>query len=188
MMTRKFIVAFAAAVAMASVPQTAHASCTGDACNFVTFDGTSFFNKDPQLKIQVFGCFIDSGTSCPSNPITFGFTIDPKGSQPAMLGRHYLKIDLQKANFIGTRPVLGPDLMQKVSVTNDGQVPLKVVILDTGLADIGRTPDYKTGTFDITLKRGVAKYHWEVFAPGAKEPCQVGHDETRSSITVHCKP
>ena len=72
---------------------------------------------------------------------------------------------------------------------NDGKVPLKVVILDMGKYDIGRTPDYELGSMPpITLKQKVAKYHWEVFAPGAKEPCQVGHDETRSSITVHCKP
>jgi hypothetical protein len=81
------------------------------------------------------------------------------------------------------------DNISTVTVNNDGKVPLKVVILDMGKYDIGRTPDYELGSMPpITLKQKVAKYHWEVFAPGAKEPCQVGHDETRSSITVHCQP
>jgi hypothetical protein len=91
-----------------------------------------------------------------------------------------LKADLDKATA---------DNISTVTVNNDGKVPLKVVILDMGKYDIGRTPDYKLGDMPpITLKQKVSKYHWEVFAPGAQEPCQVGHDETRSSITVHCQP
>jgi hypothetical protein len=75
-----------------------------------------------------------------------------------------------------------------VTVNNTGKLPLKVVILDMGKSDIGRTADYKTGSIgSITLKTTVSKYHWEVFAPGDVEPCQVGHDETRLSITVGCQ-
>jgi hypothetical protein len=78
-------------------------------------------------------------------------------------------------------------VVDKVTVTNGGQVPLKVVILDMGKVDIGRTPNYETGSVDIKLRRGVAKYHWEAFTPGAVEPCQVVHDETRSAITAQCQ-
>jgi hypothetical protein len=104
-----------------------------------------------------------------------------------------LKADLEKAAAKATTDnnaaKAAPDNISTVTVNNDGKVPLKVVILDMGKYDIGRTPDYELGSMPpITLKQKVAKYHWEVFAPGAKEPCQVGHDETRSSITVHCKP
>jgi hypothetical protein len=104
-----------------------------------------------------------------------------------------LKADLEKAATKATTDnnaaKAAPDNISTVTVNNDGKVPLKVVILDMGKYDIGRTPDYELGSMPpITLKQKVAKYHWEVFAPGAKEPCQVGHDETRSSITVHCKP
>jgi hypothetical protein len=75
-----------------------------------------------------------------------------------------------------------------VTVNNTGKIPLKVVILDMSKNDIGRTPDYKTGSIPpITLKQNVTKYHWEVFAPGDVEPCQIGHDETKSSITVQCQ-
>jgi hypothetical protein len=190
MKTHQFIVALAATVAMAMVPQLALASCTGDACNFISYDGKAITNKDPQLKIQVSGCIIDDAlTACRSNATTFGFTIDPKANQPIIWSGHsgYIKLDIQKATFIGSRPVLGPDLMKKVSVTNGGSVPLKVVILDAGFADIGRTPDYKTGSFDVTLKKGVAKYLWEVFMPGAVEPCQKKRDETKDTITVQCQ-
>jgi hypothetical protein len=188
MKTHKIIVVLAATVAMACVPHLAHASCSGDACNFVAFDGKAITNKDPQLKVDVSGCFIDAGTTCPNHPVTFGYTIDPKASQPVIWsGRAVIKIDIQKATFIGTRPVLGPNLMEKVTVTNGGQVPLKVVILDTSFVDIGRTADYQTGSFDIRLKHGVAKYHWEVFTPGAVEPCDKRRNITTDAITVQCQ-
>jgi hypothetical protein len=79
--------------------------------------------------------------------------------------------------------------ISKVQVNNAGSTPLKVVILtaDGNFVDIGRTPDYKTGSFSIDLKQKVSKYHWEVFAPGAVEPCQKLRDETSSSITVQCQ-
>lgn len=194
MITRKFPFVLATAVAMAAMPQIAHASCKGDACNFVFFDGKNLTNKDPQLKIQVFGCFILETGTCGN--LTFGYTIDPKASQPvyaSSLGPD-IKLDIRTAAFVGTRPTsgptpatLGPYLLEKVAVTNSGQVPLKVVVLDSGLVDIGRTSDYKTGSFSIQLKKGVVKYHWQVFAPGAKEPCQQQRDETKSSISVQCQ-
>jgi hypothetical protein len=78
--------------------------------------------------------------------------------------------------------------VEAVTVNNAGKIPLKVVILDMGKYDIGRTPDYKLGSIPaITLNKPVTKYHWEVFAPGDQEPCQIGHNETNSSITVQCQ-
>jgi hypothetical protein len=190
-MTRTLTLVLATAAALAAVlhtTQMAHATCSGDACNAVTFDGTNITNNDPQLKAKISGCFIDKGTTCSSPPVNFSYTIEPKGSIRVMgSARQIIKWDLQSATLIGTRPILGPNLMEKISVTNSGDVPLKVVILDTGFIDIGRTPDYKTGTFEITLRHGVAKYHWEVFTPGAVEPCDKLRNVSESSIKVHCQ-
>jgi hypothetical protein len=191
MKIRIFILALAATAAIAFGPRLAHAACTGDACNLVSFDGKTLTNKDPQLKIVVGVCLVVRATgSCVNSPHIFDYPLDPKASQSVAGPPH--AVEVRSAKFVGTRPVPGPTpvdkaLVDKVTVTNGGQVPLKVVILDMGKVDIGRTPNYETGSVDIKLRRGVAKYHWEAFTPGAVEPCQVVHDETKSSITAQCQ-
>jgi hypothetical protein len=97
------------------------------------------------------------------------------------------KADKEKADK-AKAATAAADGISTVAVNNDGKIPLKVVILtaDGGFVDIGRTPDYKIGSFSIDLKKKVSKYHWEVFAPGDVEPCQKLRDETKSSITVRC--
>jgi hypothetical protein len=192
MKTRKLILALAATAAIAFGPQLAHAACSGDACNFVSFDGKTLTNKDPQLKISVGVCSLDASGRC--GPAGRGYTLDPKTSQAVVMSG---PVGVRFADFIGARPVPGPKpadkapvdkaLVDKVTVTNGGQVPLKIVILDMGKVDIGRTPNYATGSVDIKLNRGVAKYHWEAFTPGAVEPCQVVHDVTVSAITAQCQ-
>jgi hypothetical protein len=97
-----------------------------------------------------------------------------------------VEVDVKTATFVGADHV-GPDPIEKVTrvtVTNSGSIPLKVVILDEHSKELGRTSDYKTGSFSIALNPHVSKYRWEVFAPGDKEPCQEQRDETKSSITV----
>src|SRR5262249_55836901 len=142
-----------------------------------------------------------------SSPRIQEFTIGPNSRiqvRTRDLEMRNVAVKLRTAKFIpyqspstpGPKPVdkavvdkalVDKALVDKVTVTNSGQVPLKVVILDMGKVDIGRTPNYETGSVDIKLKRGVPKYHWEAFTPGAVEPCQVVHDETRTSITAQCQ-
>jgi hypothetical protein len=99
-----------------------------------------------------------------------------------------VKADLDKAKAEADKAkAAAADNISTVTVNNNGKIPLKVVILDAAFADIGRTSDYKTGSFSIPLKKQVGKYHWEVFAPGDVEPCQKLRDETKSSITVQCQ-
>jgi hypothetical protein len=76
----------------------------------------------------------------------------------------------------------------KISVTNNGKMPLKVVILDADkFKEIGRSGnDFKKGSFDVPLKPGATKYHWQAFRPGDVEPCQKKRDETIGSISVGC--
>jgi hypothetical protein len=91
------------------------------------------------------------------------------------------------AALISTGAAVADDI-SKVTGTVGGDIPLKVVILsaDGRFRDIGRTPDYKTGSFSIDLKEKVSKYHWEVFAPKDVEPCDKKRDEIKSSINVKC--
>lgn len=75
----------------------------------------------------------------------------------------------------------------ELTVNNDGKLPLKVVILNSGFGEIKRTPDFFTGTVKLKIdpkKKG--PYHWEVFARGDPVPCAKQQNVTASSITVHC--
>ena len=76
----------------------------------------------------------------------------------------------------------------KISVTNGGKMPLKIVILDADkFKEIGRSgSDFKKGSFDVPIKPAATKYHWEAFRPGDLEPCQKKRDETAGSISVGC--
>ena len=91
------------------------------------------------------------------------------------------------AALISTGTAVADDI-SKVTGNIGGNIPLKVVILsaDGRFREIGRTPDYKTGSFSIDLKEKVSKYHWEVFAPKDVEPCDKKRDETKSSLNVKC--
>lgn|SRR5262249_19448061 len=190
MKTRERIFALATAVAIAFGPQLAQAACSGDACSFLTYDGTTLTNTDRQNKMVVGVCFIGDNGSCGNPAKIVEYTVEPLGHE---LVSKRQAVEVRSAKFIGRRWVPGPNklmdkvFLDKVTVTNGGQVPLKVVILDSGLADIGHTPDHKTGRFDIPLTKGVDKYTWEVFTPGAGAPCQRVRDETKFSITVQCQ-
>jgi len=199
-MTRTGFLIIATAALTGAIPGVAHASCSGSACSAFSFDGSRFTNKDKVYMIQLKGCFIQKSGTCGSPPVTFDILIDPNStksvSAPSSLGSN-VKVDVQSASFAGelkrphvqTLPNGNTDLVEPkaIKVTNDGKVPLKVVILDAvKFSELGRTPDYKTGTFVVDLNQHVSKYHWEVFAPGDKEPCQKLRDETKPAITVHC--
>jgi hypothetical protein len=202
---RKLAVFLATTIAL--VPQIANA-CTGSACSSYTYANKQFKNNDRDLKIHITGCVIQSGGTCGYTLINFDIFVEPQRTSnlnnvPASLGSN-VKVDVKTAAFVGALqqphvatvpppPTSGPGTLitqefSTVTVNNTGKMPLKVVILDMGKIDIGRTPDYKSGSLPpITLKMPVSKYHWEVFAPGDVEPCQIGHDETKSSITVGCQ-
>jgi hypothetical protein len=207
-MTRELSFVLATTAAIAAVPQIAHASCSGgDACLKVTFANNKFTNTDKVRPIRVTGCFLQANGSCAASA-NFDITIDFNSSKsvtpPPALGSN-VKVDVKTAAFVGgltqphtatipAAPTSGPGTLitqefSTVTVNNTGKIPLKVVILDMGRNDIGRSTDYKLGSIPpITLKKPVSKYHWEVFAFNAKVPCQIGHDETKSSFDVQCQP
>jgi hypothetical protein len=191
MKTRRYILALATAVAIASGPQLAHAQCSGDACSFITFGAGSTVDNAHRTNAVVVGlCVIVPRGDCGPSPRIEELNIQPMQRKELPPGLR--SVFLRTAKFIPNQSTPGPKpvdkaLVDKVTVTNGGQVPLKVVILDMGKVDIGRTPNYATGSVDIKLTRGVAKYHWEAFTPGAVEPCQVVHDETKSAITAQCQ-
>jgi len=202
MKTRTFILALATAVAIASAPQLAHA-CYGDACTSVSFTGGSTITNAHRTQAVVIGlCVLQARGDCGPSPRIEELKLQPMERKELPQGLR--NVEMRSAKFIAHQSTPGPKpvdkapgdkasapvdkaLVDKVTVTNGGQVPLKVVILDMGKVDIGRTPNYETGSVDIKLRRGVAKYHWEAFTPGAVEPCQVVHDETRSAITAQCQ-
>jgi hypothetical protein len=190
MKTRTFILALATGVAIASGPQLAHA-CIGDACSFITFGAGSTVDNAHRTNAVVVGlCAIVARGDCGPSPRIEELNIQPMQRKELPPGLR--SVFLRTAKLIPNQSTPGPKpmdktLVDKVTVTNGGQVPLKVVILDMGKVDIGRTPNYETGSVDIKLRNGVAKYHWEAFTPGAVEPCQVVHDETKSAITAQCQ-
>jgi len=105
------------------------------------------------------------------------------------------KLDIKTVNFVGApAPAQGnaaataaAGTIKTVHVDNNGKMPLKVVILqEQKFSELGRTPDFKKGSFDVDLKTPVAKYHWEVFRPGDLEPCMKKRDETSASISPKC--
>jgi hypothetical protein len=87
--------------------------------------------------------------------------------------------------FTGTAAA---DEFSKVTGNISGKVPLKIVILNDKLVEIGRTSDYQTGSFSISLRDKVSKYHWEAFAKGESNPCDKNRDVTASSITTLPRP
>ena len=133
MKIRIFILALAATAAIASGPQLAHASCGGDACNFISFDGKTLTNKDPQLKIAVGACRLDAKGICDPRMI-FVWTVDPKTSQTAKDAKY--GVEVRSAYFKGVRPVL----VDKVTVTNGGQVPLRSSSWTWGASISGAPP------------------------------------------------
>jgi hypothetical protein len=195
MKTRTFVLVIATAVAIASGPQLAHA-CYGDACTSVSFTGGSTVTNAHRTRAVVIGlCPLQARGDCGPSPRIEELKLQPMERKELPQGLR--NVEMRTAKFMPDLSTTGPKpadkapgdkaLVDKVTVTNGGQVPLKVVILDMGKVDIGRTPNYETGSVDIKLNRGVAKYHWEAFTPGAVEPCQVVHDETRSAITAQCQ-
>jgi hypothetical protein len=75
----------------------------------------------------------------------------------------------------------------KISVTNNGKMPLKVVILDEKFKEIGRSgSDFKKGSFTVSISPAATKYHWEAFRVGDLEPCVKKRDETSGSISLGC--
>jgi len=76
----------------------------------------------------------------------------------------------------------------KITVTNNGKMPLKVVILDADkFKEIGRSGnDFKKGSFDVSISPAATKYHWEAFRPGDLEPCAKKRDVASGSFTVGC--
>jgi hypothetical protein len=198
-MTHKFPFLIATTiVAIGSIPQIAHASCSGSACPAFSYESNKFTNKDKDLKIHLTGCFLQANGTCAASA-NFDITIDPNSSKsvtpPPALGSN-AKVDVKTAAFVGalthphvqTLPNGNTALVEiaAVAVNNGGKLPLKVVILDADFKELGRTSDYKTGSFSVELKTHVSKYHWEVFAPGDVEPCQKLRDETKNSISVGC--
>jgi hypothetical protein len=198
-MTHKITFVLATAIAISATPQIAHASCSGQACSSFSYENGKFTNKDRVVPIRLKGCYIKSGSACASPPANFDVTIDADSSKPVSPPTGYgsaAKVDVSDAQFIPSQrshvpsvPSGNTDLVEPkaIKVTNGGKIPLKVVILDAvKFSEIGRTPDYKIGSFDLELTQHVSKYHWEVFAPGDKEPCQKQRDETKPAITVRC--
>jgi len=195
MKTRTFILGLATAGAIVSGPQLAHA-CYGDACTSVAFSGGSTVTNAHRTRAVVIGlCALQARGDCGPSPRIEELKLQPMERKELPQGLR--NVEMRTANFMPDLSTPGPKpadkapvdkaLVDKVTVTNGGQVPLKVVILDMGKVDIGRTANYETGSVDIKLRRGVPKYHWEAFTPGAVEPCQVVHDETRSAITAQCQ-
>lgn len=198
-MMDKLTVALATALATAAVPQIAEASCSGSGCSKFSFDGSRFTNNDRVYTMQLKGCFIQKSGTCGSPPMTFDIIVDPGQSKPvsppSSLGSS-VKVDVQSAILMGElRPHVpavpngNTDLVEPkaIKVTNTGRIPLKVVILDAvKFTEVGRSPDYRIGSIVVDLSQHVSKYHWEVFAPGDKEPCLKQRDETKPAITVRC--
>src|SRR5690349_6841066 len=189
---RSIILGLATAGPLVSEPQLAHA-CYGDACTSVAFSGGSTVTNAHRTRAAVIGlCAPQARGDCGPSPRIEELKLQPIERKELPQGLRH--VAMRTAHFMQDLSTPGPKpadkapvdkaLVDKVTVTNGGQVPLKVVILDMGKVDIGRTANYETGSVDIKLRRGVPKYHWEAFTPGAVEPCQVAHDVTRSAITA----
>src|SRR6267154_2644831 len=130
-MTRKLAFMLATCVTFGTVPLTAHASCSGSACNSFSVEGkhysTSekrakavFINKDKSRWIRLKGCVLEAG-KCGGS---FVLEIDPglksQVSEPAATQRAILDINI--ANFLpqqGSSPPLTPRRCLNQCMGND---------------------------------------------------------------------
>jgi hypothetical protein len=104
-MTRKFAFMFATTVAIAAtVPQVAHASCSGNACSAYSYVDGKFTNTDKDRQIHLTGCFLTPSSTCNGS---FDVTVDAKQAKavtaPAGAGAKP-KLDVKTAVFVGPPP------------------------------------------------------------------------------------
>jgi membrane-bound lytic murein transglycosylase A len=131
--TPKFIFVLATSVAFASVPQIAHASCSGSACNLFSVQGKKysisekrimavFINEDERRGIRLKGCVMEAG-KCSRN---FSLEIDPglKSQVSERAATRDATLDVNIANLVPQRssgPAATPQQCQKQCIRNGTQ-------------------------------------------------------------------
>jgi hypothetical protein len=107
MKTRTFMLALAATAAIASGPQLAHAACSGDACNSLSFDGVTVTNKDWKNGMVIGVCFAEHNGpnygTCGNSPRIEEFTLAPQSSvqvRTRQLEIRKVTVELRTAKFI----------------------------------------------------------------------------------------
>jgi hypothetical protein len=127
-MMRKLTAVLATTLAVAAMPQTARAQCSGDACASVMLiplfaEGDALSNQDKVRKLRLTGCYVEANGSCAASS-NFDLTIDPGTNKqvkpPKALANP--KVAIKTATFLGaTLPVT-------VSVRNSAKTPISINI------------------------------------------------------------
>ena len=159
-MTNKFALVLATALAIAAVPQVAHASCSGNACAAFMLiplpaEGGVLSNQDKFRKIRIVGCYLDAKGSCAAAS-NFDLTIDPGKNKPVKFppGLPNAKLDIKTATFVGT-------LALTVTVRNAAKSPISINI--KGLNDYRE--DLKVGE-----SKSIPATHLAGFDPNKSVP------------------
>ena len=129
-MMRKLTAVLATTLAVAALPQVAHAQCSGDACAAVMLiplftEGDALSNQDKLRKIRITGCYLEANGSCAASS-NFDLTIDPgtnkQVKRPAKLPD--AKVGIKTATFLGAA------LPVTVTITNAAKTPISINIKD----------------------------------------------------------
>ena len=127
-MIRRLIAVLATALAVAAMPQTAHAQCSGDACAAIMLiplfaEGDALSNQDKVRKLRLTGCYVEANGSCAASS-NFDLTIDPGTNKqvkpPKALANP--KVAIKTATFLGAA------LPVTVSVHNSAKTPISINI------------------------------------------------------------
>jgi hypothetical protein len=110
MKTRALILTLAVTAAIASGPQVAHAACSGDACNSLSFDGVTVTNNDWKNGMVIGVCFAEHNApnygTCGNSPRIEEFNLAPRSSvqvRTRQLEIRKVAVEVRSAKFIASQ-------------------------------------------------------------------------------------